>query len=247
MSIDEQKQFWDTESLQNDYCNKQLAWLSDLAVYSMIDAALDKINFKIAPKKILEIGGGSQYVSRYLCRKYPDSQVICTDYSEVRVEMFIKHYIVKPDNLIVMSGVDAKNLPFENGEFDLVVGDAMLHHIDFLKPALFEVRRCLALEGRAIFVREPIIGLLGNLAYKVFQYTGHSRSHVEINYYEYKRMLTQWQYEFMMAGFDVKTIRFYKNQNFQSVLRSIFPHLTPCYLSFVLQGIVDCQDIKGIL
>lgn len=175
MCDDEQKQYWDAESSGSDYCIKQLNGLADFAVLDMIDAALDKI--KIKPKKILEIGGGSQYVSRQLCRRFPDSKVICTDLSENRVELFKQHYKDEPSNLSVMSGVDAKDLPFEDGEFDLVVGDAMLHHIDFLKPALFEVRRCMAPQGHAVFVREPIIGFLGNLVYRTFQYTGHAHDH----------------------------------------------------------------------
>ena len=143
----------------------------------------------------------------------------------------------------MIGGVDARSLPFKDGQFDLIVGDAMLHHIDFLKPALFEARRCLAPGGKAIFVREPIIGILGVWLYRLFQFTGHAKKHVEINYYEYKRMLSQWQYEFMMAGFDVKTLRWWRNQSWSWRLRSLFPHFTPCYLGFILEGKVDVKNL----
>lgn len=237
-----QRDYWDTESLPEGYCEKQLSGLQQFAVLEMMDAALEKA--KIQPRRILEIGGGSQFVSRYLCQRFPDAEVICTDISEARVDVFNGHYKTVPANLKTMGGVDAGSLPFDDAQFDLIVGDAMLHHIDFLKPALFEARRCLAPGGKAIFVREPIVGTLGVWLYRLFQFTGHARKHVEINYYEYKRMLSQWQYEFMMAGFEVKTLKWWRNQTWSWRLRSIFPHLTPCYLGFVLDGKVDVGNLS---
>lgn len=129
-------------------------------------------------------------------------------------------------------------------QFDLIVGDAMLHHIDFLKPALFEIRRCLSVKGEAIFVREPVIGSLGVMLYRLFQLTGRDRKHVEINYFEYKRMLSQWRYEFMMAGFTVKTLRFWPSQGLAWRLRAIFPNLTPCYLGFILRGKSNLRNLN---
>lgn len=233
--FEEQIKYWDSESEASSYCEKQLFHLRKNAVCEMIDTALSKVN--IQPKRILEIGGGSQLVSRYLSTKFPDAQIVCSDISEVRVNQFNEYYADLPANLTTIGGVDARDLPFADGEFDLVVGDAMLHHIDFLKPALFEVKRCLAPNGKAIFVREPIIGVLGVLLYRIFQLTGHDRKHIEINYFEYKRMLTQWQYEFMMAGFKVKILKRWPKQGLLWKIRALFPHITPCYLGFILSDL----------
>lgn len=52
--------------------------------------------------------------------------------------------------------MDAHALQFPDNSFDLVVGNAILHHLDFLK-ALKEVHRVLRPGGRAVF-QEPLGG-----------------------------------------------------------------------------------------
>jgi SAM-dependent methyltransferase len=49
---------------------------------------------------------------------------------------------------------DAHDLPFEDGAFDVVRGNSILHHLE-LERALAELRRILAPGGRAVFV-EPL-------------------------------------------------------------------------------------------
>jgi SAM-dependent methyltransferase len=50
---------------------------------------------------------------------------------------------------------DAHKTPFENGAFDLVVGNAILHHLD-LESALQEIHRILKPRGVAVF-SEPLL------------------------------------------------------------------------------------------
>jgi len=238
-----QGEYWDSQSSGEGYCQEQIDGLKQFGVIEMVDKALAMAS--ITPRRILEIGGGSQLVARHMCARFPDAEVICTDISAQRIDLFNQYYGSAPTNLTTRGGVDARSLPYVDGEFDLIIGDAMLHHIDFLKPALFEIRRCLAPGGKAIFVREPIVGFLGMLAYRLFQrQPQRARRHVEINYYEYKRMLSQWQYELMMAGFGVRTLQFWSGQSLMWRLRSILPHLTPCYLGFVLDQKIDVKNLK---
>ncbi|WLR96191.1 class I SAM-dependent methyltransferase [Shinella sumterensis] len=236
-----QKEFWDSAAFASDYCQRQIDGLKRFAVPQMVDAAMRKTGIK--PLRILEIGGGSQIVSRQLSEIFPSATIICTDFAEARVEAFKRYYDETPANLTVEGGIDARSLPYADGQFDLIIGDAMLHHIDFLKPALFEIRRCLAPGGKAIFLREPVIGALGVFIYRMFQRTGQARRHIEINYFEYKRMLSQWQYEFMMAGFGVTLLKSWQKQSVSWKLRSLFPHLTPCYLGFILEGRIDIAEL----
>jgi ubiquinone/menaquinone biosynthesis C-methylase UbiE len=50
--------------------------------------------------------------------------------------------------------MDANNLEFENESFDMVFGDAILHHLDFVR-ALDEIKRVLKPNGRILFC-EPL-------------------------------------------------------------------------------------------
>ena len=50
---------------------------------------------------------------------------------------------------------DAESLPYGDGEFDLVVGHAVLHHIPDVEMALREVLRVLRPGGRFVFAGEP--------------------------------------------------------------------------------------------
>lgn len=50
---------------------------------------------------------------------------------------------------------DATNTDFQDGSFDLILGGAILHHMD-LRKAFCEIRRVLKPGGRAVFV-EPLI------------------------------------------------------------------------------------------
>jgi SAM-dependent methyltransferase len=50
---------------------------------------------------------------------------------------------------------DAEALPFADGEFDLVIGHAVLHHIPDLDLAFREILRVLRPGGRFVFCGEP--------------------------------------------------------------------------------------------
>lgn len=50
---------------------------------------------------------------------------------------------------------DAERLPYGDGEFDLVIGHAVLHHIPDVEQALREVLRVLRPGGRFVFCGEP--------------------------------------------------------------------------------------------
>jgi len=58
--------------------------------------------------------------------------------------------------------MDANNLEFEDQSFDMVFGDAILHHLDFVR-ALDEIKRVLKPNGRILFCEPLSINPVGRV------------------------------------------------------------------------------------
>jgi len=61
-----------------------------------------------------------------------------------------RHYTIE----IQTAKIFAEAMPFQDGAFDCVYGNGVLHHVE-LEPALREISRVLAVGGRAVFI-EPL-------------------------------------------------------------------------------------------
>jgi SAM-dependent methyltransferase len=231
----DQESHWDAETRKYGYCEGHLRNLESLNVPSMFERCLGRVPPMRVGARALEVGGGSQFLSRWLCGRYPHLHVVCSDISEQRVAIFDAYYGgTRPDNLTLRGGVNLEELPFEDAEFDLIFGDAVLHHVERTKIALSEVNRCLPIGGRAIFVREPVIGALGGLVYRALQAIDLEADHMERNRFEYKKTLAQWTYELVMTGFEVELVRYWPHQNMMMRVKNSFPSLLPCYPCFLL-------------
>jgi ubiquinone/menaquinone biosynthesis C-methylase UbiE len=242
MNMDQQS-YWDNQTRKASYCDQFLSVANKNNWLRMLKKSLSALdNPEI--NSILEIGGGSQLLSRYLCKRYVDAQIICTDLSEERINLFQTYYGTKPYNLTLMGNVNAERLPFQNGQFDLIVGDAVVSHFEDSRRGFLEINRCLKSGGHAIFIREPIIGTLGILTYRLLQKMNRESEHITKNRFEYKRMLSQWFFEFIMAGFTVKTIGGWGLHPFTDRLRSAFPNLFPCFACFVLTKKTDIKEMN---
>ncbi|MBQ9832952.1 MAG: class I SAM-dependent methyltransferase [Clostridia bacterium] len=91
------------------------------------------------------------------------------DISESRIEAANKYASqrnVKNAEFLVM---DAMNTTFDDGTFDMVVGNAILHHLD-LETSIKEIKRILKKDGAAYFIEplatNPIINLYRHLTPK---------------------------------------------------------------------------------
>lgn len=132
-------------------------------------ARLSKDTYK---EKVLEFGRGRK-VLEYGCG--PGSQayilaengadVTAIDISEVAIQKAEKEATSKGLS-IDFHVMDAENLEFEDGTFDLVCGSGILHHLD-LDKAYNEVSRVLKQGGKGVFFEplghNPIINLYRSL------------------------------------------------------------------------------------
>ncbi|MCL5260315.1 MAG: methyltransferase domain-containing protein [Gammaproteobacteria bacterium] len=233
---EERKSYWNSRTKNPGYCERFLKHVKKSNWLGMLKKAIRKIekSKKQEFKNILEIGGGSQYLSRFLCDKYPKAQIICTDIATDRLEVFNNYYATKPDNLTLIGDINAETLPFNDEEFDLIVGDAVVSQFENSKRGFLELNRCLKKGGHAIFVREPVVGYFSLLVYKFMQKNGNESFFKKIRV-ESKKVFSQWIYEFIFAGFKVKVFGGWSGRRFVDRLFSFFPRLLPCAMCFVLE------------
>jgi len=95
-----------------------------------------------SPRRVLEVGCGMGQFAERVARE-TGAEVVATDLSPRMVE------------LAASRGLDARladvqALPFEDGEFDCAVANAMLYHVDDLERALGELARVLEPGGRLV-------------------------------------------------------------------------------------------------
>lgn len=106
--------------------------------------------------KVLDAGTGTARIPVLLCLKYPHWQVFGVDLAKNMLEIGYKH--VKQaglQNQIVLELVDAKQLPYKDGDFALVVSNSLVHHLPDPLPFFRELKRVLKPNG-AILIRDLI-------------------------------------------------------------------------------------------
>ena len=85
-------------------------------------------------KKILEVGPGSGFNSKFMAENAKEGYVIAADISE---GAFTTYENTKNlDNIHVIQG-DLMKLPFKKGTFDFIMADGVLHHTPNTKKAVF--------------------------------------------------------------------------------------------------------------
>ncbi|HEV7654243.1 MAG TPA: class I SAM-dependent methyltransferase [Mycobacteriales bacterium] len=104
--------------------------------------------------RALEIGSGTGFFLLNLMQAGVAKSGSVTDISPGMVEVALRN--AAGLGLDVEGRVaDAETIPYGDGEFDLVVGHAVLHHIPDVEKALREVLRVLKPGGRFVFAGEP--------------------------------------------------------------------------------------------
>ena len=100
------------------------------------------------PQRVLEVGGGEGELAERI-RAELGAEVIGIDQSERMVE------IQRSKGIDARVG-DVQNLPFGDGEFDVVVAAWMLYHLPDLDRGLTEIARVLKAGGRLVAVTNAI-------------------------------------------------------------------------------------------
>jgi len=242
--VHQQQKFWDAES-EGD-AGYPVRFLECAAREQWIEQ-LKQVERPGQPFRgeILELGGGSQLLSRWLAGR-PGVRVTCTDISDQRMADFTRHYGGTPDNLVTQGNVNAERLGYPDHTFDWIVGDAMLHHIENLRGALYEIRRCLKPGGSAVFIREPVVGHLDFLKRRVKPWLQKGwrekyRQDIDANRYEYRKTYYQWKEEFYQAGWDAKCLPGWYYRQLGEQLRTRLPGIFTCSVTWWIRPVPEAS------
>jgi 2-polyprenyl-3-methyl-5-hydroxy-6-metoxy-1,4-benzoquinol methylase len=99
---------------------------------------------ELEPRRVLEVGCGMGNFAERLARQ-TSAEVVATDLSPRMVELARERGL---DARVA----DVQELPFDDGEFDCAVANAMLYHVEDLDRALSELARVLEPGGKLVAV-----------------------------------------------------------------------------------------------
>jgi ubiquinone/menaquinone biosynthesis C-methylase UbiE len=122
------------------------------AMPSPIDKILGKLG-QVSGKHICEIGCGRGRLTRELAAR--GAYVSASDISAEAVALTRKTTEDFIPKLVDVKEMDASNLLYDDNSFDLVVGLAILHHVDIDKASK-DINRVLKRGGKAVFI-EPLV------------------------------------------------------------------------------------------
>jgi SAM-dependent methyltransferase len=109
---------------------------------------------KLAPgRRVLEYGCGPGSYSFFLARN--GAEVTGVDISPVAMERARETARSEGvDDKTTFEAMDCENLEFEDGSFDVVCGEGIIHHVD-VRKSYREISRVLTDDGTAVFL-EPL-------------------------------------------------------------------------------------------
>ncbi|MBD0345792.1 MAG: class I SAM-dependent methyltransferase [Coleofasciculus sp. Co-bin14] len=106
--------------------------------------------------KVLDAGTGTARIPILICQRCPQWQITAIDLAQSMLQIGTKN--VKEAGLeqqITLELIDAKQLPYPEGQFDMVISNSLIHHLPDPLPFLKELKRVLKPNG-AILLRDLI-------------------------------------------------------------------------------------------
>lgn len=118
--------------------------------------ALDRV--RRAPRsgllQILDVGTGTALIPIELCRRPGHWQITAADLAQAMLAVAAKNIAALGlDEKITLAHLDAKRLPFGDGQFDVVMTNSILHHIPVPAGCFAEMVRVVS-PGGLLFVRD---------------------------------------------------------------------------------------------
>lgn len=132
-----------------DHSEVNRIFVADLLAACPAAAAADE-----ASLDTLDIGTGTAQIPIELCRRSPGPRVMGIDLAVAMLHLARGNVEVAGlTDRIRLDRVDAKQLPYADGQFHLVISNSIVHHIPDPQAVLCEAVRVLA-DGGVIFIRD---------------------------------------------------------------------------------------------
>ena len=103
---------------------------------------------------VLDMGTGTALIPIELCRQESDCRIMAIDMAVNMLEL--ARYNIEADSMIeriTLAHVDAKKLDFEDGMFDTVMSNSIIHHIPKPQSCILEMVRVTS-TGGLLFIRD---------------------------------------------------------------------------------------------
>lgn len=137
---------------------------------------------------VLDVGCGDGLLSKALIMARPDLKVVGVDVLE------------RADCAITMTTFDGETIPFDDGEFDVVLMADVLHHT--VEPALL-LKEAMRVSSRWIALKDHTRnGLLAEVTLRLMDQVGNSRHGVPLPHNYWSR--EQWKAAFQELGLTVQ-------------------------------------------
>jgi len=149
----------DTAAEAADYDSMDHSSVNRLFVDDLLSAAnaagfADRLTSRSDRLRVLDVGTGTAQIPIEFCQRPVNVDMVAID---LAVEMLLlAEQNIRDAGLhgsILLEHVDAKELPFDDGEFDWVISNSIVHHIPEPIDSLREMQRILK-PGGLLFVRD---------------------------------------------------------------------------------------------
>lgn len=141
-------------------------------------AAVDRFQVADRPLPVIDVGTGTAQIPIELCRRADFVRVTAVDLASHMLQIGQRNVIrAGLESVLRLEQIDAKGLPYGDGEFSAVMSNSIVHHIPEPLAVVREMRRVLK-PGGILFVRDlmrpPDVATLDHL---VSTYAGDANPH----------------------------------------------------------------------
>lgn len=191
-----EEQFWKTDRRQGLKAHPIISLIvSRDPLFYFYERILPKLELN---GRILEIGGGTCWLSSFVKSAFPETCVIATDVAPTALVKASQISGFMGTTIDYFIACKAEHLPFENDFFDYVIGSSVLHHT-CPEKSIRQIFRVLKKDGKYLGFGELAIPRVLGYLWGRFGVAGHREKELGVKEGEYT--FAQWKTFFDKAGF----------------------------------------------